>query len=167
MPGPPREGLSAGPAEAPSRLVRLRPAGLHLLVVDDVAANRAMMRALLTADGHLVTAAENGAEAVALTARDRFDAVLMDVRMPVMDGIEATRRIRKLPGEAGTTPIIAISADVMPETTRTCLAAGMSAMLAKPIERDALVATLRRLELDRYRPLARAMAPSGGEAAGR
>jgi signal transduction histidine kinase/ActR/RegA family two-component response regulator len=166
MSGPPREGLPAGPTEVPSRLVRLRPAGLHLLVVDDVAANRAMMRALLTADGHLVTAAENGAEAVALTARDRFDAVLMDVRMPVMDGIEATRRIRKLPGEAGATPIIAISADVMPETTRTCLAAGMSAMLAKPIERDALVATLRRLELDRYRPLVRAMAPSGGEAAG-
>ena len=95
-----------------------------------------MMRALLTADGHLVTAADNGAEAVALAARDRFDAILMDVRMPVMDGIEATRRIRMLPGEAGVTPIIAISADVMPETTRTCLAAGMSAMLAKPIERD-------------------------------
>jgi CheY-like chemotaxis protein len=143
------------PAEAAPQPAQGRVGGLHLLVVDDVAANRAMMRALLTSDGHLVTAAENGAEAVALTARDRFDAVLMDVRMPVMDGIEATRRIRMLPGEAGTTPIIAISADVMPETTRTCLAAGMNAMLAKPIERDALVATLRRLEVQRYQPVAR------------
>ena len=143
--------VSEAPEPAPQPVLA-RAGGLHLLVVDDVAANRAMMRALLTSDGHLVTAAENGAEAVALTARDRFDAVLMDVRMPVMDGIEATRRIRMLAGEAGATPIIAISADVMPETTRTCLAAGMNAMLAKPIERDALVATLRRLELQRYRP---------------
>jgi signal transduction histidine kinase/CheY-like chemotaxis protein len=143
------------PVETTPQPVLARSGGLHLLVVDDVAANRAMMRALLTSDGHLVTAAENGAEAVALTARDRFDAVLMDVRMPVMDGIEATRRIRMLPGEAGATPIIAISADVMPETTRTCLAAGMNAILAKPIERDALVATLRRLELQRYQPVAR------------
>src|SRR5580658_1196452 len=149
---PVRAGPVPEPAETAPQPVQARVGGLHLLVVDDVAANRAMMRALLTSDGHLVTAAENGAEAVALTARDRFDAVLMDVRMPVMDGIEATRRIRMLPGEAGTTPIIAISADVMPETTRTCLAAGMNAMLAKPIERDALVATLRRLELQRYRP---------------
>ncbi len=143
------------PAEAAPQPVPARSGGLHLLVVDDVAANRAMMRALLTSDGHLVTAAENGAEAVALAARDRFDAILMDVRMPVMDGIEATRRIRMLAGEAGGVPIIAISADVMPETTRTCLSAGMNAMLAKPIERDALVATLRRLELQRYRPVAR------------
>jgi signal transduction histidine kinase/FixJ family two-component response regulator len=157
---------SRTPESVPERVemapppVQARAGGLHLLVVDDVAANRAMMRALLTSDGHLVTAAENGAEAVALTARDRFDAVLMDVRMPVMDGIEATRRIRMLPGEAGATPIIAISADVMPETTRTCLAAGMNAMLAKPIERDALVATLRRLELQRYQPVARERAPA-------
>jgi signal transduction histidine kinase/FixJ family two-component response regulator len=154
-PEPVLEGAGAEPARTPAPATHVRPAGLHLLVVDDVAANRAMMRALLTADGHLVTAAENGAEAVALTARDRFDAVLMDVRMPVMDGIEATRRIRKLPGEAGSTPIIAISADVMPETTRTCLAAGMSAILAKPIERETLVATLRRLELQRYQPVVR------------
>jgi len=153
------EPARAEPPRAPAPATHLRPAGLHLLVVDDVAANRAMMRALLTSDGHLVTAAENGAEAVALTARDRFDAVLMDVRMPVMDGIEATRRIRKLPGEASATPIIAISADVMPETTRTCLAAGMNAILSKPIERDALVATLRRLELQRYRPVVREAAP--------
>jgi signal transduction histidine kinase/CheY-like chemotaxis protein len=145
------EPLRIEAARAPAPATYARPAGLNLLVVDDVAANRAMMRALLTSDGHLVITAENGVEAVALVAVDRFDAVLMDVRMPVMDGIEATRRIRKLLGEAGVTPIIAISADVMPETTRTCLAAGMNAMLAKPIERDALVATLRRLELQRYR----------------
>jgi CheY-like chemotaxis protein len=162
----PRPGLEALATEGPetaSRQARARSTGLHLLVVDDVAANRAVLRALLTADGHLITGAENGAEAVALTSRDRFDVVLMDVRMSVMDGIEATRRIRKLPGEAGSTPIIGISADVMPETTRACLAAGMSAMLAKPIERDALVSTLRRLELHRYQPSVREMAPSGSE----
>jgi signal transduction histidine kinase/ActR/RegA family two-component response regulator len=163
LPRPALEALPAKPAEPPTPPVRSRSTGLHLLVVDDVATNRAVLRALLTADGHLVTGAENGAEAVTLTSRDRFDVVLMDVRMPVMDGIEATRRIRKLPGEAGSTPIIGISADVMPETTRACLAAGMSAMLAKPIERDVLVTTLRRLELHRYQPPVREMAPSEGE----
>jgi CheY-like chemotaxis protein len=163
LPRPALEALPAKPAEPPTPPVRSRSTGLHLLVVDDVATNRAVLRALLTADGHLVTGAENGAEAVTLTSQDRFDVVLMDVRMPVMDGIEATRRIRKLPGEAGSTPIIGISADVMPETTRACLAAGMSAMLAKPIERDVLVTTLRRLELHRYQPPVREMAPSEGE----
>ena len=160
LPKPALETLAAEPTEAASRPLRARSAGLHLLVVDDVAANRAVLRALLTADGHVVTGAENGAEAVALTSRDRFDVVLMDVRMSVMDGIEATRRIRKLPGEAGSTPIVGISADVMPETTHACLAAGMSAMLSKPIERDALVTTLRRLELHRYQAPVRERTPS-------
>jgi CheY-like chemotaxis protein len=159
-PGQAHEESGLDPADTPSRPPS---AGLHLLVVDDVPAIRAMLRAFLTSDGHCVTAAQNGAEAIELTSRDRFDAVLMDVRMPVMDGIEATRRIRKLPGEAGSTPIIAISADEMAETMPICLAAGMNAMLAKPIDYAALAATLRRLKLHRYRPPAGEMAPFGGD----
>jgi CheY-like chemotaxis protein len=139
----------AEPTEPLPRTAQARTTGLRLLVVDDVAANRAMIHALLALDGHLVTAAENGAEAVALTARDSFDAVLMDLRMPVMDGIEATRRIRMLPGAAGSTPIIAISADLATETVPICLAVGMNAMLAKPIDLEALTAALQRLELRR------------------
>jgi CheY-like chemotaxis protein len=163
-PGQAHEESGVATADTPARPVRPRSARLHLLVVDDLPANRAMLRALLTSDGHCVTAAQNGAEAVELTSRDRFDAVLMDVRMPVMDGIEATRRIRKLPGEVGSTPIIAISADLTVETMPICLAAGMNAMLAKPIDREALVATLRRLERHRCRPPAGEMAPSGAGA---
>jgi signal transduction histidine kinase/CheY-like chemotaxis protein len=124
-----------------------RSDGLRLLVVDDVAANRVVMRALLTADAHSVVEAGDGAEAVDLVGRERFDCVLMDVRMPVMDGLEATRRIRGLPGAAGNTPVIAVSADVMPETLHTCAAAGMNAVIAKPVDRQALMHALRRLNL--------------------
>lgn len=134
---------------------------VRVVVADDHAVVRAGFAELLDTqpDFTVVGTASDGEEAVRVCTSLRPDVVLMDVRMPVMDGIEATRRIRMLPGEAGVTPIIAISADVMPETTRTCLAAGMNAILSKPIERDALVATLRRLEVQRYRPQAREPAP--------
>ena len=90
--------------------------------------------------------AENGAEAIEALRIDHFNVVLMDLRMPVMDGLEATRRIRA--GEAGRAsigiPIIALTADAMGDQIRESLDAGMDAHLSKPISRSALVEALWR-----------------------
>jgi CheY-like chemotaxis protein len=122
---------------------------LQVLVADDVPANLAVARALLESVGHVVTCVGDGALALAAleeAAPDRrFDVVLMDVMMPGMDGLEATRRIRALPGAAGQVPILAVTASAFAEDIVACRAAGMDMHLAKPIERDALIGTLDRL----------------------
>ncbi|MCO6416863.1 PAS-domain containing protein [Siccirubricoccus sp. KC 17139] len=137
----------AGPKEAEPAPPRRR--SLAILVADDVPANLAVARALLESAGHRVHCVADGAQALeAVQAGQdgrRFDAVLMDVMMPVMDGLEATRRIRELPGPLGRVPILAITASAFAEDVAACLAAGMDAHQAKPIERDSLLATLDRL----------------------
>lgn len=136
----PQERGAALPDDAPRPDRKLR-----ILAVDDVASNRLLLRAMLAADGHAVVLAASGAEAVALVARGTFDAVLMDVRMPDMDGLEATRRIRSLAGTAGPTPIIGVSADARHVDIGECLAAGMTGHIAKPVDRQALDAELARV----------------------
>ncbi|MCU0945548.1 MAG: PAS-domain containing protein [Rubritepida sp.] len=132
------------PAALPSGEGGLMPA-LRLLVADDIAPNRLLMRAMLTAAGHDVTLASDGAEALALLQREPFDAALLDVRMPGMDGLEATRRIRAMPPPLSRLPIIAVTASALPEEVAECEAAGMDAHLAKPVDRQAMFALLRRL----------------------
>ncbi len=131
-------------------------ARLRVLVADDVPANLAVARALLESAGHTTHCVADGAQAVAAIAappEDRpFDVVLMDVMMPGMDGHEATRRIRALPGQPGRIPILAVTASVFAEDIAACTAAGMDAHLAKPIERDVLLATLDRLTGGKARP---------------
>jgi PAS domain S-box-containing protein len=119
---------------------------LRILVVEDVEVNRAMLGGILGRHGHAVTFAGNGAEAVGLASRERFDAVLMDVRMPVMDGVEATRRIRRLPPPAGRVPIIGLTANVMAGERERYLAAGMDDCLGKPVDWGRLFAALARLD---------------------
>jgi len=130
-------------APAPART------GLRILVADDVPANLAVARALLESAGHSVDCVSDGAEAVQAAAEAapgrRYDAILMDLMMPGMDGQEATRRIRALPGAAGRVPILAVTASAFAEDVEACRAAGMDGHLAKPIERDKLIATLDRL----------------------
>ncbi len=111
---------------------------LRVLVVDDVAMNRDIARSFLHATGHEVECAEGGAEAVKLAAASDFDVILMDVRMPEMDGLEATRRIRALAGLRGRTPIVALTAQAFAEQVSKCRKAGMDSHLAKPFTPDAL-----------------------------
>jgi signal transduction histidine kinase/CheY-like chemotaxis protein len=118
---------------------------LRVLVADDVAANRMVARAMLVAVGHAVDSASDGTEAVAAVEREAYDVVLMDVQMPVMDGLEATRRIRALPGPRGRIPILAVTASALPEQIAACHEAGMDGHLAKPIDRESLLAVIGRL----------------------
>jgi CheY-like chemotaxis protein len=115
------------------------PAKLRLLVVDDIDMNRDIASAFLTAGGHEVTCAETGEEAVAAVEAADFDLVLMDVCMPGMDGLEATRRIRALGNHRARVPIVALTAQVFAEQIDECRAAGMNSHLAKPFAYDALL----------------------------
>ncbi|WP_159715757.1 ATP-binding protein [Geminicoccus flavidas] len=115
---------------------------LRILVADDVEINRDLLHAGLTKEGHSVSFATNGEQAVAKVAGEDFDVVLMDVQMPVMDGIEATRRIRSLPPPRNEVPIIAVTANVMEAERQRCFAAGMSQVLTKPVIWDDLFRAL-------------------------
>jgi signal transduction histidine kinase/ActR/RegA family two-component response regulator/HPt (histidine-containing phosphotransfer) domain-containing protein len=138
--------LSAVPAAAlpapPSPPGKTGP--LVLLVVDDILMNRDIAGAILSAAGHEVTAVESGAEAIEAVAAKDFDVVLMDVRMPEMDGLEATRRIRALEGPRGRVPILALTAQAFTDQIAQCRAAGMDGHLVKPFDADALLASVVR-----------------------
>ncbi|HET7816510.1 MAG TPA: ATP-binding protein [Sphingomicrobium sp.] len=108
----------------------------RILLVEDVELNREIIRTMLERDGHAVEIAVDGVEAVARAGGDDFDVILMDVHMPLMDGLDATRRIRSLDGPRGKVPIVAITADVMAAEQERCLRAGMDGFLMKPVDWD-------------------------------
>ena len=112
-----------------------------MLVVDDVPQNLSMLLDTLTELGFAVAAAADGQEAVALAQQLQPDLILMDVMMPVMDGLEATRQIRRIPRLAEL-PIIAVSASAFPEDITRCRAAGATGFIAKPIEHETLFKAL-------------------------
>nr|WP_299638586.1 ATP-binding protein [Devosia sp.] len=116
----------------------------RVLLVEDVETNQLLITDMLRSHGHDVTLAVNGLEAVALATRERFDVVLMDVQMPVMDGVEATRQIRRLPAPAGEVPVLALTANVMAAERERYLAAGMNGTLTKPIDWSQLFEALAR-----------------------
>ena len=118
---------------------------LRILVADDNAMNRALICAMLAEEGMVAEIAEHGlAAAAAVACADPpFDLVLMDMQMPVMDGIAATREIRKLDGPARSTPVVAVTANVMREEIAACREAGMDGHLAKPITQQALIAAVQ------------------------
>jgi CheY-like chemotaxis protein len=133
-----REEAVRAPEDAP-------PPGLRVLAAEDVPTNQLLIETLLKQDGHDCRLVGNGREAVEALQRDCFDVVLMDVQMPEMDGVEATRRIRQMPGSAGRTPVIFVTANAMAGDEARYLAAGASAYIAKPIQRKALRECLARL----------------------
>lgn len=121
---------------------------LSILLAEDGLANQKMAVGLLEKWGHAVTVAENGEQAVSLWKSGNFDAILMDVQMPVVDGLEATRRIRQLEQQHGPDeriPIIAMTARAMKGDREMCLEAGMDDYVSKPVRRSELSACLARL----------------------
>lgn len=120
-------------------------AGLSILVADDVETNRLVLGSMLTRAGHRVEFVADGNAAVATAARGGFDAILMDMLMPQLDGIEAATAIRALPGAVGRVAIIGLSANASPEDRARSLEAGLDEHLGKPIDRAMLFATLLRL----------------------
>lgn len=118
------------------------PTGRRVLLVDDIKINRDIIGAFLDAAGHIVTMAEGGQESVRLAAQQQFDLILMDVRMPEMDGLEATRRIRTSPAVHGHVPILALTAYTFPDQIAQCLEAGMDGHLPKPVDYDTLVTAI-------------------------
>ena len=133
------------------------PDGLRVLMADDAPANRELVRVLLEAWGVDLTTVCDGAEAVQAAAKGEYDLILMDVHMPVMDGMDACRAIRALGSEAAATPILALTANVQPEQVEACHAAGMDGHAGKPIEVVALIQAMTRV----LRPTV----PSAGKAA--
>jgi len=114
----------------------------HVLVVDDNATNRMVAEALCEMFDCSSESAEDGLQAVEAARTGRFDLILMDIRMPRMDGVEATRAIRALPGRAGSVPIIALTANADPEDAKTYLATGMHNVVEKPIKPEKLLAAM-------------------------
>jgi signal transduction histidine kinase/CheY-like chemotaxis protein len=118
--------------------------GPRILLCDDNLINQRYASIILRKDGATVVTARNGAAAIMAIKEGDFDLVLMDVQMPVMDGLEATRQIRNLPGAIGQTPIIGVSAHGMPAYYERCLEAGMNDYLVKPVGVEQLLSKVRQ-----------------------
>ncbi len=120
--------------------------GLHVLVVEDTPVNQVLCRAILVKAGHRVSLANDGAQALEILEKEHFDFVLMDMQMPVMDGLEATRRIRAREAQSGGhIPVVALTANAMDKDRLRCLEAGMDDFIAKPFRADLVLATIARL----------------------
>lgn len=107
--------------------------GLDVLVVEDNPVNLAVITKMLEIDEHRVTAAMNGYDGLMAANAQRFDAILMDISMPVMDGLTATRKIRAGAGKSANVPIVAVSANVLPQSVHAYREAGMNAFVGKPL----------------------------------
>ncbi|MGJ3233127.1 MAG: ATP-binding protein [Oceanicaulis sp.] len=145
---PLQRAAPAAPVEpAPAEPVLAEPGsdGPRILVAEDNPINQEVVRGFLKLKGWTCDLAPDGAEALAAVQRSAYDVVLMDVQMPGMDGIEATRRIRALPAPLRDLPIVALTANAMRGDERRCIEAGMDGYVAKPIERDRLFDEIARV----------------------
>lgn len=120
----------------------LRP--LRILAAEDNSMNQRIITATMQAYGHHIEVAEDGAKAVEAHKAGDFDLILMDIRMPVMSGTDATRMIRQMQGDKGSIPIVALTADAMTENKRSYIEAGMDEVVTKPIDRAELLEAINR-----------------------
>jgi signal transduction histidine kinase/CheY-like chemotaxis protein len=140
--------LAAAPAQAPSAAARLLPFWTSrplVLLVEDDAVNQFVATQLLTRQGVQVIAAEDGEAALAILAAQRVKLVLMDIGMPGMDGFETTAKLRDGGGPMASVPVVALTANVLPETVSRSRAVGMQGFIAKPIRLEELLSTLARI----------------------
>lgn len=129
----------------------------HVLIVDDNATNRVVAQALCEMFGCTSETAEDGQEALEAVQATRFDLILMDIKMPRMDGVAATQAIRALDGAAATIPIIALTANADPDDARRYVACGMASVVEKPIKPE-------RLRMAMNAALSQVEAPASGAA---
>jgi signal transduction histidine kinase/ligand-binding sensor domain-containing protein/ActR/RegA family two-component response regulator len=131
------------PAAPSGQSAPARPSGrkLRILLAEDNLVNRRLVELLMNRQGHEVVSVEDGKKAVELAQREHFDVILMDVQMPEMDGLEATRQIRQLEQALGGArrPILALTANAMRGDQEVCLNAGMDGYIAKPFEAEKLL----------------------------
>ena len=162
MAGRSPEALAPAAASAPARAT-VAPAGAAILLVEDNLINQQVALGILQIQGHRVTIANNGREAVEALAAGHFDLVLMDCHMPEMDGFEATMEIRRREHAAGAarTPVIALTANAMAHDREECLNAGMDDHLSKPF-------SIQGIEqmLERWLPRTRVASPAGAGPSG-
>ena len=148
-------GITQSEGHALTALDALRqvPAGCRVLLAEDHELNRDVLLELLRETGLSVDVAMNGAEAIECIERDRYDLVLMDVQMPVLDGLAATRAIRRLPN-GRTVPILAMTANAYNEDKLQCLSAGMNDHISKPVDPDDLCGILLKWLTQAYQETA-------------
>ncbi len=130
-------------------------------MAEDNKVNQRVACKLLERLGVTVVTADNGFKALEAVGRESFDAILMDCQMPVMDGIEATKEIRRLEGPPAETPIIALTANAMKGDRERCLDAGMTDYMSKPLSSDKLLETLLRNLATAVRVMAEAEESTG------
>ena len=122
----------------------LQPAPRRILVVEDSPLNQMLVTAILAQAGHRADTANNGLEAVMAAQAGGYDLILMDLSMPEMDGLTATRLLRDLPGPAGRVPVVAMTADTEEADRVRCQDAGMNDHVAKPVDRALLLETVEK-----------------------
>jgi CheY-like chemotaxis protein/HPt (histidine-containing phosphotransfer) domain-containing protein len=138
------ESVPKPPARREHPQSRTQAKELRILLVEDVAMNQELACAVLRRVGHAVDVANDGVEAIAAVREHPYDVILMDIQMPRMDGITAARSIRQLSGPAGDTPIIALTANAMPEKVLEYYDAGMVDHVTKPFKQRELHEAIQR-----------------------
>lgn len=146
---PPRPSRTSSPAASSTSRDALR-----VMVVDDNAVNQAVCRKMVEKLGHTVKLASNGEEVLVAIAKEPFDVIFMDCQMPIIDGHEATRRIRAAQAPWSDVWIIAATANAAFADRENCVASGMDDFLAKPLRLSAVEEALKKFQVERARTTA-------------